>query len=159
MPIVPAPTGKMIVDAPSPRRHTGFPAIVFPWSVTPVVSPEGKTTAAGPAVPDAHTGTPPLTVSTWFEAPMPSRAAAPVMPLAKIRSPFEVIGLANPAAELAHAGSPPETVSTWVSVPTPSRVVVGTAFLKIRSPAVVVGSANPAALFAHPGVVPFEVST
>src|SRR5690348_15560001 len=92
------------------------------WSVTPVASPDGNTTALAADWPDAHAGWPDTTVSTCPDAPIGRRPAAPARP-PLIRSPCAVIGLANPLALFAHVGTPPAIVSTWLAAPAGSRAV------------------------------------
>src|SRR6516162_10274136 len=151
-----SPDGGLTVNVPA-ARSTSPPLATKPlahvllmlaWSVTPVASPLGNTTATADVLPATHAGVPETSVSTWPLAPAPSRVAAPARP-PTMMSPGWLIGLLKPDVALAQTGSPPTVVSTWLGPPMPSRTGVPPGLLVIRSPVVVIGLAKPAALFCH----------
>src|SRR6516162_8838132 len=161
-----SPDGGLTVNVPA-ARSTSPPLATKPlahvllmlaWSVTPVASPLGNTTATADVLPATHAGVPETSVSTWPLAPAPSRVAAPARP-PTMMSPGWLIGLLKPDVALAQTGSPPTVVSTWLGPPMPSRTGVPPGLLVIRSPVVVIGLVKPAALFCHEGSPALTVST
>src|SRR6516162_2053790 len=114
-----SPDGGFTVNVPAARntspplatRPLAHVLLMLAWSVTPVVSPLGNTTATADVLPATHAGVPETSVSTWPLAPAPSRVAAPARP-PTMMSPCCVIGLVKPELLLAHAGAPETIVNT-----------------------------------------------
>src|SRR6516162_2453140 len=96
---------------PLATRPLDHVLVMLAWSVTPVVSPLGNTTATAAELPATHWGVPEARVRMVPLAPAPSLVAAPARP-PTMMSPAVVIGLLKPAALFAHAGAPDTTVST-----------------------------------------------